>query len=156
MHRGVHERIDLHTEGDLEEGEQEEPQEAVDEVEGEDLGDQPVLVHLHGAVVLEDVEPHGDLVEDDEVEELERDAPHRRVEAVEEELAPQLHVGRLDVEVAEVKVSYDGYTYYTHYTYYTYLDVEVAEVEHRHPRAHGEHLQADDDDGDHMMCVLEG
>ena len=103
VHRRVEDGVDLPPERDLEEGEEEEPHEAVDEVEDEDLDDQPVLVGLHRAVVLKVGERARDLVEDDPVEQLERDAPDRRVAHVEDEGLPQRHLCRLDPKVAKVE-----------------------------------------------------
>ena len=52
-------------------------------VENKELPDERALMRCLGSVVLKPRERGGELVEDDEIEELERDAPDRRVEQVE-------------------------------------------------------------------------
>ena len=86
----------------LEEGEDEEPEEAVDEVEDEDLDDQLVLVLLHRFVVLEVGEPHRHLEPHDPVEQLEREPPRRAQPEVERVLG-EAGVLRVDEEVADVE-----------------------------------------------------
>ena len=62
------------------------------------------LVRIDGAVVFEVGEPAGKLVEDDEVEELERDPPDRRVEQIERERLDGVGpFGALDPDVSRVQ-----------------------------------------------------
>lgn len=96
-------------EGDLEEGEEKEPEEAVNVIEDKQLGDEVTLVRLRRAMVFKVGQGRRELVEDDKVEKLEADPPRRRIEQVEcqrsDGVAP---VGRLDPDVAGVQQANEG------------------------------------------------